>query len=73
MQVKIDGNDLMRDTRSMGISNVNVREREEYLSRSRMMNTQKEEISALNDKINSIKNEVSELKDILLKFIEKTE
>ena len=70
MLVKVTGTDFVRDTNSMGLSNLNTSEKNEYYSKVRMMSVQKEEINKVKSEMESIKTDVSEIKSLLLKLLE---
>lgn len=69
--VKVTGTNFVRDTTSMGLSNINQAEKDEYYTRSRMLSTQKNEINKVKDEIQSIKNDMGEIKELMLKLLDK--
>lgn len=69
--VKVVGTDFVRDVDSMGLSNTNNAEKNEYYSKLRMVTNQKEEINKLKSDINNMKDDVYEIKDLLRQLIEK--
>lgn len=72
VMIKIQDEAFVRDVDSMGLSNINYKEREEYYEKVRLLKKQKEEINSVKEEINSVKEEVSEIKSILLKILENT-
>lgn len=69
--VKVEGTSFLRDINSMGLSNVNPNERDEYYAKVRMLKNQKEEINKVRDEINDIRYDISEIKNLLSKLIDK--
>jgi hypothetical protein len=65
MFVKVTGTTFVRDTGSMGLSNLDSAAKDEYYNKVRMMSSQKEQINTLNDEISSIKNDMNEIKQLL--------
>jgi hypothetical protein len=65
MFVKVTGTTFVRDTGSMGLSNLDSTAKDEYYNKVRMMSSQKEQINTLNDEISSIKNDMNEIKQLL--------
>lgn len=64
MFVQIPKTNLVRDTRSMGLSVQNTTEKNEYYAKRRMLAIQREEI-------NILKAEISELKALVLQLLNK--
>lgn len=69
--VKINGAEFVRDTHSMGLSNTNTAEKNEYYAKLKMINSQKEGINKVNEEINSLKIDVTEIKNLLSQLINK--
>ena len=69
--VKVNNADFVRDTNSMGLSSTNTAEKNEYYTKLRMIQNQKEGINRVNEEINSLKNDVSEIKTLLSQLINK--
>ena len=67
--VKIEGAEYVRDTNSMGLSNTNISEKNEYYSKLRLMRNQKEEMNKLQGEINDIRTDISELKSLLIEMV----
>ena len=66
MLVKVEGTSFVRDTNTMALINTNTAEKNEYLTKVRMIKTQKEEINNVKQEIDSIKNDMKEIKELLL-------
>jgi hypothetical protein len=64
MLVNIPGTKLVRDTKSMALSNTDSTEKNEYLTKAKLLKTQK-------DEINNIKAEMKEIKDLMKLILEK--
>jgi len=71
MLVKVDGTEYYRDTKSMALVNKNTNEKNEYIMRSNLLKTQKQEINNIREEINGIKDEMQEIKHLMLKLLEK--
>jgi hypothetical protein len=69
--VKVEGTNFVRDTSTMGLSNRNLTDKNEYLMKVKMLKGQKEEINNLKVEINSIKQDVSEIKNLLINLLGK--
>lgn len=69
MFVEVKDSKFVRDTKSMALINKDNSARDEYLSKVRMMNHQKEEINKMKVEISSIKEDIGEIKDILRQII----
>ena len=69
--VKVNGADYVRDTNSMGLSNTNITEKNEYYAKLKMIKSQKDEINILKQEINGIKSDVKDIKDLLRQLIGK--
>ena len=71
MFVKVTGTNLVRDTNSMGLSNVDQAAKDEYYNKVRMLKTQKDEINTVKAEIAGIKDDVNEIKHLMLKLFER--
>jgi hypothetical protein len=71
IMVKVTGTDFVRDINSMGLSNINPIEKEEYLLKKKLIQAQKSEINNMKSEINSIKTDVSDIKQLLLQLMDK--
>ena len=71
MFVKVTDSNFIRDTSSMGLSNTNIRERNEYYLKVKAAKAQKEEINTLRTEIDGIKNDISDIKNLMIKLLEK--
>jgi hypothetical protein len=65
MFVKVTGTNFVRDTGSMGLSNIDVAAKDEYYNKVRLMQSQKEQINSMNNEISDLKNDISEIKSLL--------
>jgi hypothetical protein len=70
MYVRVNNTNFVRDTDSMGLSNTNVAEKNEYYSKLRLYNAQKEEINKVKSEIDDLKSDMSEIKTLLEKILE---
>jgi septal ring factor EnvC (AmiA/AmiB activator) len=71
MLVKVTGTNFVRDTDSMALINTDIKEKNDYLSKVKMINTQKEELSRVNKEINSIKDDMNDIKQMMKQLLEK--
>lgn len=71
MMVKVTGTNFVRDVNSMGLSNVNPSEKEEYYAKARLIQNQKQELNTIRSEIDAVKDDVSEIKQLLLQLMEK--
>lgn len=69
--VKVNGTEFVRDTNSMGLSNTNITEKNEYYAKLKILKTQKEGINKVNEEINALKNDVTEIKTLLSQLLNK--
>lgn len=69
--VKVNGADFVRDTHSMGLSNTNAAEKNEYYAKLRLIQNQKEGINKVNEEINALKNDITEIKTLLSQLLNK--
>lgn len=66
--VKVTGTNFIRDTNSMAILNVNENEKNEYLTKVRLINTQKTEINTIKDELSVLKSDISSIKELLVQL-----
>lgn len=69
--VRVTGTNFVRDTHSMGLSNINDVEKNEYLSKVALLKTQKQEINIVKSEIDSLKLDMSEIKEMLVQLLNK--
>jgi hypothetical protein len=69
--VSITGTKLYRDTETMALINKDVSGAQEYQSRRRFAELQKEQINKVTMEIDSIKNDISDIKNLMVKLLEK--
>lgn len=71
MFVRVNGTNFVRDTNSMGLTNENIQEKNEYLSKLALVKNQKEEINKVKSEIDSLKSDMSDIKEMLLQLLNK--
>ena len=72
MYVKIENKDgLIRDMSSGAVLNTNRTDYENYLTRKRQAQIEKEQSSKQVEEINNLKNEINEIKQMLLALMNK--
>jgi hypothetical protein len=69
--IRVPGTNLLRDINSMGLSNQNTSEFQEYKTRRKMLQTQRDEINKLKSDINIVRDELSEIKSLMLRLLDK--
>jgi len=69
--VKVEGTSFIRELNSMGLSNVDTNSRNEYYSKVRMLNTQKNEINTIKFQMNTMESDMHEIKNLLSKLLGK--
>ena len=69
--VKVTGTDFVRDISSMGLSNINPKEKEEYYAKQKLLQLQKQEINTIKSEIDLIKADLSDIKQLLLQLMDK--
>jgi hypothetical protein len=71
MLVDVKDSKFVRDIKSMALINKDSASRDEYYSKVRMMNVQKEEINNIKMEIASVKSDVNDIKELLKQLIGK--
>jgi hypothetical protein len=71
MFVKVTGTNFIRDTESMALMNTDDMAKNEYLSKVRMLKTQKDEINTVKAEIANIKEDMGEIKQLMLQLLDK--
>lgn len=71
MLVKVTGTEFKRDTSSMALINNDANGLNDYLSKRKLVSTQKQEINNIKSEINEIKSDVAEIKTLMRKLLEK--
>lgn len=71
MFVEVKDSKFIRDTNSMALINKDMSARDEYYSKVRLLNYQKEEINKLKTDISSVKEDMCEIKEILKQLLGK--
>ena len=69
--VKVTDTNFLRDTNSMALINTDEQAKNDYISKVRLINTQKQEINKVKSEIESIKGDMSEIKELMLKLLDK--
>ena len=72
MLVKVNGSNMVRDTQSMALINTDNNEKNEYYSKVRLLQNQKNEINNVKAEMANIKDDVTEIKQLLMKLLEST-
>lgn len=67
--VRVEGMQMVRDTKNNALINQDKNELENYLTRRQKMMEQKEEINSIKSEVSSIKDDVGQIKDLLLQLI----
>jgi hypothetical protein len=71
MLVKVNGTNFVRDTNSMVLINTDVKEKNDYLAKVKMLSNQKEELSKVRNEIDSIKEDMNDIKQMMKQLLEK--
>ena len=69
MLINIPGTKLVRDTRSMALLNTDIAEKNEYLTKVRLLKTQKDEINTMKNHINGIQQDIGNIKELIQSLI----
>ena len=69
--IRVTGTNFVRDINSMGLSNTNSVEKDEYYAKQRMLNIQKQELNNIKSEIDSIRDDMSEIKQMMLQLMGK--
>lgn len=62
---------MVRDTTNRALMNIDDNARNEYYSKVRLLQTQKEQINTIKGEMEEVRNEMKDIKSLLLKLIEK--
>ncbi len=71
MFVNVKDSKYVRDTNSMALINNDSSAREDYLMKSKILKSQKEEINNIRIEVSSIKNDIDEIKKLLVQLLGK--
>lgn len=63
--VKIENEELIRDTNNMALLNYNANELESYYKKREILLGQKSEINNIKSEISELKNDIGEIKNLL--------
>jgi len=69
--IPIKGTKLYRDTESMALINKDVSGLEDYKTKRKYAELQREQINNVKMEMDSIKNDISDIKKLMLKLLEK--
>ena len=69
--VPITGTKLFRDTESMALINKDVSGLEDYRTKRKYAELQREQINNVKKEMDSIKNDISDIKKLMVKLLEK--
>lgn len=69
--VPVTGTAFVRDINSMGLSNTDSKEKQEYYSKLKLVQNQKQELNSIRSEIDDVKNDVTEIKQLLLQLLNK--
>ena len=71
MLVKVNDSPFVRDIHSMALMNTDEQAKNEYYTKSRLLQTQKEEINKVKSEISEVKNDLKELKSMMTQLLSK--
>jgi DNA repair exonuclease SbcCD ATPase subunit len=71
MLVKVTGTNFVRDTDSMALINTDIKEKNDYLAKVKMITNQKEELNKVRTEIDSIKDDMNDIKQMMKQLLEK--
>ena len=69
--IRVTGTNFVRDINSMGLSNTNSVEKDEYYAKQKLMQVQKQELNNIKSEIDSIRDDMSEIKQMMLQLMGK--
>jgi len=69
--IPITGTKLFRDTENMALINKDVSGLEDYKSKRKFAELQREQINNVKMEMDSIKNDISDIKKLMVKLLEK--
>jgi hypothetical protein len=69
--VPISGTKLVRDTESMALINKDISGLEDYRTKRKYAELQREQINNVKKEMDSIKNDISDIKKLMVKLLEK--
>lgn len=67
--LKVEGMQMVRDTRNNSIINQNKTELDTYINKRKSLIQQKEEINSIKSEVSSLKDDVGLIKDLLLQLV----
>ena len=69
--VKVKDSPFVRDIESKALLNTDESAKNEYLTKVKLLKTQKEEINTIKSEVTSVKKDMLEIKQLLHKLLEK--
>jgi hypothetical protein len=66
--VKVEGTTFVRDTKTMALINTDISGLEEYKFKSKLLNSQKQEINNIKNEINEVRDDIKIIKQMLLQL-----
>jgi hypothetical protein len=69
--VKVTDTSFLRDTNSRALLNMDQTAKNDYLTKVKMLKTQKDEINTVKSEISAVKEDMLEIKQLLFKLLEK--
>jgi hypothetical protein len=69
--VKVTNSPFLRDTHSRVLLNTDENAKNEYLTKVKLLNTQKDEINTVKSDMIAVKQDMMEIKQLLFKLLEK--
>lgn len=70
--VKVEGMQMVRDTRNNSIINQNKSELDTYINKRNNLLRQKEEMDSLKGEVSSLKTDIGMIKDLLIQLVKET-
>jgi len=71
MLVKVNDSPFVRDIHSMALMNTDEQAKNDYYSKARLLQTQKEEINKVKSEINEVKSDLQEIKSMMIQLLNK--
>jgi septal ring factor EnvC (AmiA/AmiB activator) len=72
MQVRVTGTNLVRDTSTRMLNNMDTSAKSEYLAKSRELKARKEEINKLKDDVSELRKDIGDIKSMLQQILERS-
>jgi hypothetical protein len=71
MLVKVNDSPFVRDIHSMALMNTDEQAKNDYYSKARLLQTQKEEINKVKSEIDEVKSDLQEIKSMMIQLLNK--